>query len=333
MSYYAQGLLTALVKLGYAEEITWLPGKYKLKEKSIKRIEREFDDPKWIMQPKIDGVGVAVRFYKDRVPDVYTAEPKLTGPRRHTEKIPELWKVKPSEALHNTIIRGELFAVDKATGHAIPAKDIIGIINAIPAKSIARQEEKNIALKIAPLSVVRWQGKDVRGLPFKEHLNLLSKLQAHLDRNIFVRLPQAREKEDKIQLFEDVRNKRFPLTSEGVVFHHEDLPKEPAVKSTIKAKFRPDYDVYVRRIFAGQGEAAGKRAGGFEYSWTPDGPIVGRVGTGFDHKTLEDMLRHPNKYIGRVAKVRSAGLFAPNGALRAPSFKEWHLEKGVQHYE
>jgi hypothetical protein len=51
------------------------------------------------------------------------------------------------------------------------------------------------------------------------------------------------------------------------------------------------------------------------------------------------MLDNPEKYIGRVARVRALGLYTDKdnpkkpGALRAPSFQDWHLDKGMQPIE
>lgn len=307
-----------------------LPGKFKLKEKSITQIDSELRDPKYVMEPKIDGVGVAVFFEKGRPLRIFTAEPKKTGIREHTEKIPELRQFTTPPELDKTIVRGELFAVD-SEGKAIPANRIIGLVNATPEKSLERQKELGVRFRIAPFSFVRLQGKRFLDRPYSEHLVHLPKLKKVPS---FVSLPSAQKEDEKRQLLNEIKARTFPLTQEGVVFHHLEKPKEPAIHSTIKAKFRPDYDVYVRNIFPAKGEAAGLRAGGFEFSWTPNGPIVGRVGTGFDHTTLADMLKHPERYIGRVAKVRSVQVFerAPGkpGALRAPSFVGWHLEKGEQ---
>ena len=55
--------------------------------------------------------------------------------------------------------------------------------------------------------------------------------------------------------------------------------------------------------------------------------MAGKVGTGFDHAELKDMLQHPDKYIGRVAKVFAMEKL-PSNSLRSPSFNAWHETKG-----
>jgi len=51
------------------------------------------------------------------------------------------------------------------------------------------------------------------------------------------------------------------------------------------------------------------------------------------------MLENPQKYIGRVARVKALGMYRDKenpkkpGSLRAPSFQDWHLDKGLQPIE
>lgn len=119
-------------------------------------------------------------------------------------------------------------------------------------------------------------------------------------------------------LYERIKNKRHPLTEEGVVM----TPLEGG--TPVKIKFRPEYDVVVRKIFEARAKN-GRRAGGFEYSRILENGKKGegKVGTGFSHDTLRDMLENPEDYEGRVAKVEAQSEF-PSGALRAPSFKAFH---------
>lgn len=75
-------------------------------------------------------------------------------------------------------------------------------------------------------------------------------------------------------------------------------------------------------------------AGGFEFSQTPNGPIIGRVGTGFGHGLKKHMAQDPELYQGLKARVRTQ--VAPSQyAPRAPVFAGWHLDQqipeGVKH--
>ena len=103
-----------------------------------------------------------------------------------------------------------------------------------------------------------------------------------------------------------------PLTREGAVLHVKG-------KRPLKAKFMDDADVVVRRIFKADTSGGPERAGGFEYSLPGSDRIVGRVGTGFSREMLVDMLRNPDAYVGRTARIHSQEQY-PSGAFRAPGF-------------
>lgn len=307
----------------------WLPGKFRQKEKSIKAIDPQLSDDVWVMQPKIDGVGTAILLQKGQRPVVFTAEPKKTGPREHTGKVTAFEKVKTPKVLDGTVVRAELFARNRQTGRVLSGAKIVGMVNAGIEESLKTQQKLNAEFVPALLSVVRYQGKNVKDRPYREQLKIMREIRKQMPQ--FIIPDTATDLSDKLKMLNAIKAKTHPLTEEGVVFHHLEKGKSRPTVSTVKAKLRPDFDVYVREIFPGKGGREGKAAGGFGYSWTPRGKVVGRVGTGFSHTLVRDMYRNPTKYIGRVAKVQSTGPFPAErglGALRTPSFKEWHLEKG-----
>jgi len=89
--------------------------------------------------------------------------------------------------------------------------------------------------------------------------------------------------------------------------------------------------VYIRSIYPAIEQKSGKEkdeAGGFEYSLTPRGEIIGSVGTGFTKEKRRDMFGHPEDYIGMVARVKSPQQYS-SGALRAPSFYTMDIEKNL----
>jgi hypothetical protein len=62
---------------------------------------------------------------------------------------------------------------------------------------------------------------------------------------------------------------------------------------------------------------------------TPEGKIVGTMGTGFSQNLRKKMLQDPDRYVGRVARAKAEAQF-PSGALRVPAFKGWHTEKSEE---
>lgn len=296
--------------------------KPKYREKNPMELDPTDDSKAW--QPKIDGAHVTVDLQAGKVPRVYSYRPteRKTGLIEHTHKVPGMVDNKVPAELGDTVVRGELFA--SGPDHkALPAEQIGGMLNSSVWKSRDLQKQRG-RLLTRIFDVVKFKGKDVQDAPYEQKLQMLRQVQGHLP---LLDVPEtAIGMKAKQRLRESIQKGRYPDTKEGLV--EWDLKKGDR---PTKAKFRPDYDVYVRRIFPATSKSGEEldRAGGFEYSHTPDGPIAGRVGTGFDHATLRDMKSNPDRFVGRAAKVLALDKHQ-SGALRAPSFSEWHLDKGKQ---
>lgn len=296
--------------------------KPKLKPKVLAKVD--LDNNQEIMLPKYDGAHTYLDLNRpNKIPRLFSyRKPKrhTAGVIEHTHKVPLLLNTRTPKELTNTTLHAETIAVNE-DGTGLPAKDIAGMLNATVPNS--RRKQKELKAKLLPilLDVSRYRGKDVSTLPFSARYTLLKEIQNRLKLPI---AEIARTPREKSQLLEKIRTGKHPLTREGVILRPINIPG-PATK----AKFRPDHDLYVREIFQAtdrNGKPLG-RAGGFTYSWSKKGPIVGRIGTGFDHETARDMLRNPERYKGRVAKIEAETKYR-SGALSKPSFKEWHLDKG-----
>ena len=297
--------------------------KPKLKEKEYGMVDVE--DNTHVMMPKYDGAHTVLdlaradkipRLFSYRIPKKHTA-----GVIEHTHKVPALLNARVPKELRGTVVRAETIGVTP-DGRAVPATDVGGLLNARVPVSRNKQQATNIELRPVLLDVERFRGKPVKEMPFSERYKLLQQVGTALNLPV---TEAAYTPEEKRRMLEDIKNKLHPLTQEGVVLRSLTHGPLPAIKS----KLRPDHDVYVREMFEAvsqTGEPLG-RAGGFHFSWTPKGPIVGRVGTGFTHAEAKDMWENKHNYHGRVAKVE-AELKTPKGALQKPSFIEWHLDKG-----
>jgi len=297
--------------------------KPKLKELDITKLDLE--DANSVLMPKYDGAHTLLDLpTPERIPRLFSyREPKRhpAGVIEHTHKVPALLTTRVPKEIANSTLRVETIGVGK-DGKAIPAKDIAGMLNASVVNSRARQEEMGANLKNVIFDISRYRGKDVSTQPFTDRLRMMREIGSALKMDV---AETAHTPEEKRNLLDAITSGKHPMTTEGVIVRHHDKPEVG-----YKAKIRPDHDVYVRKIFeATDAEGQGKgRAGGFEYSWTPRGPVVGRVGTGFTHTEATDMLKNQHDYLGRVAKVEAETKY-PSGALSKASFREWHLEKGV----
>ena len=304
--------------------LPYLPIGDKPKAKDTEVHNIDFQNAHEVMMPKYDGAHTLVSIPRaNKSINLFSyREPKrhAAGLIEHTHKVPSLADIKAPAELKGTVLRAETIAVDK-NGKAIPAKDIAGMLNATVPASRAKQREMGAELKPVIFDIVRYGNKDVTGKPFSERYELAKAVASKLNLDV---AEIAKTPEEKRTLLDHIRTQRHPHTAEGVV-----LRSLNDSGYALKAKFRPDYDVHVRRIFEAKDKGGGGkgRAGGFEYSWSENGPIVGRIGTGLDHETARDMLANPDKYIGRVAKIEAEQRY-PSGALGKPAFIEWHLDKG-----
>jgi hypothetical protein len=243
-----------------------------------------------------------------------------TGILDYTPRVSSVFQQRVPMSLDDTILRGEIFGIDKRREHSMDASQVAGILNAGVHKSRDKQEQLGPLLPTI-FDVVKYRGQSMANAPYSEKLKILQRIQQSLPQ---LQIPEyAVSPEDKIDLLTRMKMGKIKESKEGVVLWDLVNPKA----KPIKVKFRPDYDVYIRNIFMEEGERQGL-AGGFAYSHTPEGPIVGRVGTGFTHKLKKEMADTPDKFIGAAAKVEALGRYEDTGALRAPAFKSFHQEKG-----
>lgn len=259
--------------------------------------------------PKIDGAAALVRLLKNRI-DVSSVRQSKTGqPLTYTWKIGGLDRVPVPADMRGAVYRGEVYGT--ARGKAIPAHALGGLLNTSSLKSRERQRDAGIRLLVALYG--RADIPDAAREKLRRDFVRLADLTGG-------RLHPVEESDDpefSRELLDRIRAGKHPLTSEGVVFR----PK--AGGTPIKHKLQDEYDVYIREIFPAETSDRSARAGGFGFSVEPDGPIVGRVGSGFSRTDAADMLVNPDEWIGRKARVRAQGQFG-SGALRAPSFLARH---------
>ena len=287
------------------------------KELTADKLDLENSDE--VMMPKLDGAHTLIDMKQpERIPRLFSyrqGKRSSTGVIEHTHKAPSLLTQRVPKELKGTVLRAETIAVTRA-GKALPAKDLAGMLNASVSNSREKQKELNVTVKPIAFDIWKYKGKDVSALPFSERYKLLQEVRDKTDIEI---VDVATTTGAKQKLLAKIKDGRHPLTNEGVI-----VRSNSASGKATKFKFRPDYDVYVRKIFPIQNK---NRAGGFEYSWTPKGKVTGRVGTGFSHAMAEDMLKNPERYVGRAAKVQAETKFQ-SGKLSKPAFQEWHLDKG-----
>jgi hypothetical protein len=284
----------------------------------------DYEDPRYLMSAKIDDAHNLFVFQRgDRVRAVsYRPTKRETGVIEHTPKVPGLERLDVPSELADTVLRGGLYAIHPKTGKAIEATQLAGMLNSDVWKSREKQKELG-HLRPVIYDVVAHKGKLMTNAPYEEKLKVLHDVKNLLP--VFELPPMAKTPKEKKELLEKIKKGDLPQTREGIVLWPLKTGTLP-----IKAKFFVDHDVYVREVFPGEGKYSGHAAGGFTFSHSPKGPVVGRVGSGFSDELREDLWKNRTRYLGAVARLSAQDKYS-SGALRMPVFLGWHLDKNDAH--
>ena len=280
--------------------------------------EVPLDDPDVVLTPKIDGAHAVIVLEGGKHPRVYSYKVGKHGrPIEYTHKIPGLFS-KRTPGSKTTVLRGEVYAVDKV-GKALPNQTVGAILNAGVWNSRKLLDEHRAEMRIGLFNVSRYKDEPFLTRPYEEKLEVMKeagKIFGGFHAPLVAHLPKEKRK-----LLAQVEKGKLKETKEGVVIERLKSHARP-----VKAKLKDHYDVYVRGVYPGLKGFTKKYAGGLTYSRTARGPVLGRVGTGFSLKQRREMLKYPDRWIGKVIRVESPGSF-PSGALRSPVYKDVHWEK------
>ncbi|RIZ71281.1 MAG: hypothetical protein D0530_04965 [Methylococcales bacterium] len=291
------------------------PGHEKVKYKTIPadQIDRLMTQD-YAMSEKIDGAMNLLDIVGDKVNALSYRKRSETGaPIVHTQRLGLSGKkIELPKELQDATLIGETWG--ERNGKAIPTAELGGLLNSSVAKSLKKQQEEGIKLRMALFGIDTMNGeKKFPNMPLDESRKLIQQYLKHLPKDIFHEPEYAYTEEDKRKLWGDIKGKQNQRTSEGIVAH----PVAGGVPT--KVKLFPESDVHIREIFPGMGKYKGKGAGGFGYSLDPEGDIVGEVGSGFTDEDRADMLENADQWIGRKARIAAQEQFG-SGAYRAPSF-------------
>ena len=261
------------------------------------------------MQEKIDGAHGILNVDPRGDVDIYSVNPGVRGPVRHTERL-QAHGIRVSPKLKGSY-RGEMYFTNK--GKAIPFKDVSGILNRLPAKSIETQREQGLAPQMAMFGAVDGN--------LSEQQKKVKALLEELPESIFHAPTTATTPEEKAKLLESTRNGANPRTQEGVML----LGPGEKVR---KLKHRKETTGYLTGTFPGTGKR--KDAGGLTFVTERDNPRAtqGRVGTGFTDQELKDIVANLPEHLGKPIRLTHQGQFE-SGLLRAPSFAGFETDKAA----
>jgi ATP-dependent DNA ligase len=272
------------------------------------------------MAAKIDGGHVTALLQTGKPVRIFSYRPAKneTGLIEHTHRVSKALKTIVPKGLGETILRGELYARDRAGARPLPSQTIGGMMNANVWLSRERQKEHG-ALRFVPFDVVKWRGRSFEDATYAKKLEVLQEVKRQIP---WMELPDmARTPLEKARMLKAIKTKQHPQTQEGVILWELDSEKPP-----VKAKITSDHDVIIKGFDPGKGALLGKGIGAIQYG-DPKHPqdVKGRVGTGMSLAIRKDMMEKPELYNGKIMKLKAQGVF-PSGALRAPRFLSLHLD-------
>lgn len=269
------------------------------------------------LQEKIDGAHGIVDVNDKGDVGVYSVRPSAAGhPITHSERMGVFGVRIPK--FRKSTYRGELYYTD-AKGKAIPFKDVSGLLNMVPAKSMQSQRDRGLTPRVALFDAIRSHGHDVAGLPVQERQQLVQEILQALPEDRFHAPATATTVSEKRKLFRTIQQGKNPRTSEGVM---ATTPEGKVVKIKNKEE--------AMGTLTGTYPGTGKRrdsAGGLTFTLNKDGP-EGRVGTGFTDADLADIVSRLGELKGQPIRLEHMGRFG-SGKLRAPSFKGFEVDKAA----
>lgn len=287
-----------------------------------------YKDSKFVMQPKIDGSHMIFDLKPGENPRAfsYRKGKNDTGLIEHTWKFQDLKNEKVPEDMPRVKLRGEGWGQDEK-GNAIPANRLSAILNSGVWNAREKQEDEG-KLRSTIFDVIEYDDQNVEDAPYNEKVDILEEV----NRRIYnLDKPEmAIDGKDKERLFKKIKEGAKPQTNEGAIIWDREGDNNPT-----KVKLKPEYDVKVEEIFpASEGSKyEGTHAGGFKWSWEDQDKVSGKVGTGFSDELRKAMWENPEEFEGLIAKVEAQDVYTDDegnkAALRAPSFKGWHLDKNV----
>ena len=253
------------------------------------------------VRSKIDGASVLAYLGESGI-RAFGTRPTVSGSLpEYTDIVSGLRNFNVPKELQGKLIRGELYGVD-SHGKPIHPSELTGLLHSNLVNAIDKKQKSGIRLLIAALAENK-NGVD-------DYYTGADDIAAKLNHPAIHGMPPVTGEAAK-RLVKRIVEGKYPLTREGAVLSFPN-------GKTYKSKRIDDYDVIIRDIFPADTKGE-PRAGGFMYSYPGSDKIVGRVGTGFSHAMLKDMLANPQNYIGQTARVHSQEQLG-SGALRAPGF-------------
>ena len=263
------------------------------------------------VQPKVDGASSIIQLKNNRLEMFsHRISKKNNKAIVQTEKVlgnrSKLDLPKEYNGLH---LLGEIYGVKD--GKYIPAQEVSGLLNSSIANSLQSQKESKVHLKTMLFDIVSNE-------PYSQRRAKLQEIAKHLSADKFHVVESATSPDKIKELFKTLKAKSHPLTEEGFIVRKKN-------GEAYKGKFADESNVYISGFTkADPGtKYENSHIGAIEYSLTPGGRTVGKIGTGINDSLRKLFYEDPKRFIGRKISVNSLGQY-PSGAYRMPVLNPFH---------
>ena len=266
--------------------------------------ENYLDADDWVAEPKLDGGRYQLHLEEDGSVHLFS--------RRRFPEIDKAANVphfaKRYAGLEGTILDGEVITSRAVFPElkALPLGETTGILNSLPEKAIARQQEEGL-LAYMVFDILAYKGENVRQKPLHERRALMQEVIAAMDNPMVVLVPQTI---DKDALF----RKMISNGLEGTVLKNVNSPYGV---NWVKCKRVADFSVIVSGFKPGQGKYQGS-LGAVAVSVFDNGKLreVG-FASGMDDATRHAIWNAREQWLGKTIDV-SAQEITKDGRMRHP---------------
>jgi bifunctional non-homologous end joining protein LigD len=221
-----------------------------------------FSDPDWIFERKLDGIRcLAIR-------DAGEVELMSRTARRMNEQFPELVAALERQPARDFILDGE----------------IVAFTNGVTSFArLQRRARERVPVFLYVFDIPRHEGEDLRGLPLRERKR---RLRRALDFRDPVRINPHRRGEHGEELYREACRKGL----EGVIAKRVDSPyRGGRSRDWLKLKCHAEQELVIGGFTAPKGSRT--EFGALLVGYYEDGRLryAGKVGTGFDRRTLAEL--------------------------------------------
>ena len=232
--------------------------------------DQPFSDPNWIFERKLDGVR-CLAFREGKTVRLLSR----TG-REMNGSYPELVEALERERCDDFVVDGEVVAFDGAV------TSFSRLQRRMQLSDPAAARRTGVPVFLYVFDILRHEGEDLRGLPLRERK---SRLRSALSFHGPVRFTPHRNERGE-ELFGEACEKGL----EGVIAKRADSPyRSSRSRDWLKLKCHAEQELVIGGFTAPKGSRTD--FGALLVGYYEDGDLryAGKVGTGFDHKTLKDL--------------------------------------------